>query len=82
MKIVALETLRPAAQPSVLLLRLHTDDGAAGLGEAFFGAAAVEAYLHNTAAPVLLGAGTPPRARGRAARALCRLPGRRRGDPR
>jgi galactonate dehydratase len=58
-KIVALETLRPAAQPNLLLLRLHTDDGAAGLGEAFFGAAAVEAYLHDTAAPVLLGAGHP-----------------------
>ena len=53
--IVALETLRPAVQPNLLLLRLHADDGAAGLGEAFFGAAAVEAYLHDTAAPVLLG---------------------------
>jgi galactonate dehydratase len=58
-RIVALETLRPAAQPNLLLLRLHADDGAAGLGEAFFGAAAVEAYLHETAAPVLLGAAGP-----------------------
>ena len=55
MKIVALETLRPTAQPNLLLLRLHADDGATGLGEAFFGGAAVEAYLHDTAAPVLLG---------------------------
>jgi galactonate dehydratase len=61
MKIVALETLRPAVQPNLLLLRLHTDDGLAGLGEAFFGAAAVEAYLHDTVAPVLVGAaGTAP----------------------
>lgn len=59
MKIVALETLRPAIQPNLLLLRLHADDGRAGLGEAFFGAAAVEAYLHDTAAPVLLGAANP-----------------------
>jgi galactonate dehydratase len=58
-KIVAVETLRPAMQPNLLLLRLHADDGGAGLGEAFFGAAAVEAYLHDTAAPVLLGAANP-----------------------
>jgi galactonate dehydratase len=59
LRIVALETLRPAVQPNVLLLRLHTDEGLTGLGEAFFGAAAVEAYLHDTAAPVLLGAEDP-----------------------
>jgi galactonate dehydratase len=58
-KLVALETLRPAVQPNLLLLRLHADDGAAGLGEAFFGAAAVEAYLHDTVAPVLAGATGP-----------------------
>ena len=44
MKLVAMETLRPAVQPNLLLLRLHADDGAAGLGEAFFGAAAVEGF--------------------------------------
>jgi galactonate dehydratase len=58
-RIVALETLRPAVQPNVLLVRLHTDEGPTGLGEAFFGAAAVEAYLHDTAAAVLLGAEDP-----------------------
>jgi L-alanine-DL-glutamate epimerase-like enolase superfamily enzyme len=58
-KLVAMETLRPAVQPNLLLLRLHADDGAAGLGEAFFGAAAVEAYLHDTVAPVLAGATGP-----------------------
>ena len=59
MRIVALETLRPAVQPNLLLLQLHTDQGVAGLGEAFFGAAAVEAYLHDAAAPVLLGVEDP-----------------------
>ena len=58
-RIVALETLRPAVQPNLLLLQLHAEDGATGLGEAFFGAAAVEAYLHETAAPVLLDAASP-----------------------
>jgi galactonate dehydratase len=59
MRIVALETLRPAVQPNLLLLQLHTDQGVAGLGEAFFGAAAVEAYLHDAVAPVLLGVEDP-----------------------
>jgi galactonate dehydratase len=64
MKVVALETLRPNAQPNVCFLRLHTDTGVVGLGEAFYGASAVEAHLHDTVAGVLLGLAdlTPERA--------------------
>jgi galactonate dehydratase len=58
-KIVSLETIRPAFQPNVTLLRLRSDDGAVGLGEAFFAAGAVEAYLHENVAPVLLGLPDP-----------------------
>ena len=54
-RLVALETLRPAVQPNVTLLRLRTDTGLVGIGEAFFAAGAVEAYLHDHVAPVLLG---------------------------
>ncbi|MEU7852429.1 mandelate racemase/muconate lactonizing enzyme family protein [Nonomuraea sp. NPDC049141] len=54
-----LETIRCSIQPNVLLVRLHTDDGHAGLGESFFGAEAVEAYLHETVAPLLVGAPLP-----------------------
>ncbi len=53
MRIVRLETLRPARQPNVLLLALHADDGLTGLGESFYAAGAVEAYLHETVAPTL-----------------------------
>lgn len=59
MKIVGLETLRPAVQPNVTLVQLHTDEGLAGLGEAFFAASAVEAYLHDHVAPVLVGLENP-----------------------
>ena len=52
--IVAVETLRPAIQPNLLFLLLRTDDGEVGLGEAFFGARTVEAYIHESAADVLL----------------------------
>jgi L-alanine-DL-glutamate epimerase-like enolase superfamily enzyme len=58
-RITCLETLRPAIQPNVVLVRLHTDDGLAGIGEAFFSAAVVEAYLHETVAPALVGLDDP-----------------------
>jgi L-alanine-DL-glutamate epimerase-like enolase superfamily enzyme len=54
-KIVAVETIRLAEFANLCWVRLHTDEGLAGLGETFMGAAAVEAYLHETAAPKLLG---------------------------
>ena len=53
MRIVELETVRTPRHPNLLFLRLRTDDGLVGLGEAFSGALAVEAYLHETAADVL-----------------------------
>jgi L-alanine-DL-glutamate epimerase-like enolase superfamily enzyme len=59
MKIVALETLRPTTQSNVCFLRLYIDSGAVGLGEAFYASAAVETYLHDTVAPLLLGVPDP-----------------------
>ncbi len=56
MKVVSLETLRHSEFPNLLFVQVHTDEGLVGLGETFFGAQAVEAYLHETVAPVLLGA--------------------------
>ncbi|MFW5680764.1 MAG: mandelate racemase/muconate lactonizing enzyme family protein, partial [Pseudomonadota bacterium] len=55
MKITKVETLRLGEFPNLIWVRLHTDEGLIGLGETFMGAAAVEAYLHETAAPKLLG---------------------------
>ncbi len=55
MKITALETIRLEEFPNIIWVRLHTDEGIVGLGETFFGASTVEAYLHDGAAPVLLG---------------------------
>lgn len=59
MKITQLETVRSPVQPNLLFVLLHTDEGLVGLGESFFGAEAVESYLHETVAPVLLGAADP-----------------------
>jgi galactonate dehydratase len=55
MKITALETVRAAELPNILWVEVHTDEGLKGLGETFFGAETVEAYLHEYAAPRLIG---------------------------
>lgn len=59
MKIVSVETLRPTIQPNLLFVLVTTDDGMTGLGESFFGARTVEAYIHETAAPALLAMDDP-----------------------
>ena len=55
MKITAVETLRTTEFANVLWVRVHTNVGTAGLGETFYGAGAVEAHIHDTLAPRLLG---------------------------
>ena len=55
MKITAVETVRLDEFPNLVWVRLRTDEGLTGLGETFMGAAAVEAYIHESAAPKLIG---------------------------
>jgi L-alanine-DL-glutamate epimerase-like enolase superfamily enzyme len=55
MKVTALETIQLGEFSNVVWLRVHTDEGLVGLGETFYGAAAVAAYVHETIAPYLLG---------------------------
>ena len=55
MKITEFETIRVTEFPNILWVRVHTDEGIAGLGETFFMAETVEAYVHEVAAPRLLG---------------------------
>ncbi|MEM7489224.1 MAG: mandelate racemase/muconate lactonizing enzyme family protein [Pseudomonadota bacterium] len=55
MKITALETLRLAERPNLIWITVETDEGVRGLGETFFAPSAVEAYLHDDAAPRLIG---------------------------
>jgi galactonate dehydratase len=54
-KISKIETIRIAEHPNLLWVEITTDEGITGLGETFFGARAVEAYIHETAAPLLMG---------------------------
>jgi L-alanine-DL-glutamate epimerase-like enolase superfamily enzyme len=55
LRITALETLRVGGLGNMLWLRILTDDGITGLGEAFRNAEATEAYIHETLAPWLIG---------------------------
>ncbi|MHB1628930.1 MAG: mandelate racemase/muconate lactonizing enzyme family protein [Bacilli bacterium] len=55
MKITAVETVRVEEFPNICFVRVHTDEGLVGLGETFFGSHAVEAWVHESAASVLVG---------------------------
>lgn len=55
MRIAAIETVRVAERPNLLWLLVHTDEGLTGLGETFFGAATVEAHVHEWIAPRAIG---------------------------
>lgn len=55
MKITALETIRIAERPNLLWVEVETDEGITGLGETFFGAATVEAHVHEYIAPRVIG---------------------------
>ncbi|HEU4391096.1 MAG TPA: mandelate racemase/muconate lactonizing enzyme family protein [Blastocatellia bacterium] len=55
MKITEVETILIEEFPNLVYVRLHTDEGVVGLGETFFTAEAVAAWIHSMAAPYLLG---------------------------
>lgn len=55
MKVTAVETIRLGEFPNVCFVQIHTDEGLVGLGETYFSAAAVAAWVHENAAPMLLG---------------------------
>lgn len=55
MKIVELQTVRLREFSNLCYVRMLTDEGVTGLGETFFNADAVEAWVHGSAAPILLG---------------------------
>ena len=55
MRFTAVETIQLGEFPNLLWVHVHTDEGLVGLGEAFFGPDAAAAYVHESAAPYLLG---------------------------
>ena len=55
MKVTGIRTIRLPEHPQMLWLQVLTDDGLTGLGETCLGLATVEAHLHETVAPYLIG---------------------------
>jgi galactonate dehydratase len=55
MRIVEIETIRPEDFANLIWVQVRTDEGLVGLGETFFLPLTVEAYIHEVAAPKLLG---------------------------
>lgn len=55
MKVTRLETIRLDEFSNILFVRVYTDEGVVGLGETFYGARAVESYIHETVVPYLIG---------------------------
>ncbi len=55
MIITALETIRLPEHPNIIWVQVHTSEGLIGLGETYYIPAAVEAVIHDFAAPLLLG---------------------------
>ena len=55
MKITKIETIRLRSRATLIWIRVHTDEGIIGLGESWFGCAAIEADIHDRVAPALLG---------------------------
>jgi galactonate dehydratase len=55
MKIADVTTLRLEEFPNLFWVRLTADDGTEGVGEAFYGSRAAVAYVHETAADILIG---------------------------
>jgi galactonate dehydratase len=55
LKITRIETIRLQSHATLIWVRVHTDEGLVGLGESWFGCAAIEADIHDRIAPALLG---------------------------
>lgn len=55
MKISKIETIVLSDYPSILFVGVHTDEGLVGWGDTFYMTDAVRGYIHQFAAPMLLG---------------------------
>jgi len=65
-RIVSIETVRSSLQPNAIFVLVRGADGQVGVGETFYGAASVEAYVHEIAALALQAPGrhSPARVSG------------------
>ena len=55
MRISQLETVYLTSYPNITFVLVHTDEGITGVGDTYFAPEMVASYIHDIAAPVLLG---------------------------
>lgn len=55
MKLTRIETIHLAEHATLLFVRLHTDEGLVGYGETKYAPSALRGFIHDYAAPLLLG---------------------------
>ena len=55
MKITQVETIHLGDFPHILFVAIHTDEGLVGCSDTFYMTDAMRAYIHQFAAPMLLG---------------------------
>src|SRR5437660_8895382 len=55
MKITGIETIHLGDFPHILFVGVHTDEGLSGWSDTFYMSDAVRVYIHQFAAPMLLG---------------------------
>lgn len=55
MKLTRIETIHLADYPNILFVALHTDEGLTGYADTFYMTDAVRGFIHEFAAPMLLG---------------------------
>lgn len=55
MKITKIETVHVADYPQIIFAGVHTDEGLVGWGDTYYMTGAVRGYIHEFAAPMLLG---------------------------
>ncbi len=55
MKITAIETIQLDPHPYLIFVQIKTDEGFTGVSDTYYATDAVAAFIHQTAAPVLLG---------------------------
>lgn len=56
MKITRIETVHTDIWPLAIFVRVHTDDGLIGTGDTFYTPGTIRSFVHEFAAPMLLGA--------------------------
>jgi galactonate dehydratase len=56
MKITSIETIQLTALPFLVFVRIGTDEGITGTSDTYYTTDAIRGYVHQVAAPVLLGA--------------------------